>query len=139
MFGLVLGIIVHLTLTDIYPDITLNNYSLSDPFPGYYLALFLLFIPLLILIYFCMNRIKVKRVLQGYVLFINLTIYFVYGILVMGGQFWHLPLLFEGNFIMWLSIEHSDQYFSVSSLLVVILFTKLNMQNFKLDQDSKKY
>ena len=127
LFGFILGTILHSVFID--PDtevkFSIYRYSITKPFPGYYLGGLLLTIPLFLMLYLIMIISKSNVVIYKYITVVNIIIYFVYGILVFGGNFWHLHKLFKGNFQGWLTGEHSDQYFSVSSLLSVILFTLL--------------
>lgn len=105
---------------------TYNLYTYSlDQFiiPIYYffpIYLIPYFILLYLLIIFMRKKNNFSFYLKG---LIFLTSYFCYGFLVFGNQFWHVKNLFEDNkFIKWLSSEHRDLYFSVSSLLGCILF-----------------
>jgi hypothetical protein len=141
LFGFVLGFILHTAFIDPDAEIkySMYRYSFSRPFPGYYLSGLLLFSPFFLIVYIVMMKFKSNVVMQKYITIFNIAIYFLYGVLVFGGQFWHLPKLLKGNFQGWLTGEHADLYFSISSLLAVLLFTRLLKQNLKLDQDSKKH
>ncbi len=129
VFGFALGFIVHLILSNTHPDIvlkySLRSYPLSRPFPGYSLSWYFLIILFFFLMNLLMNRFKSSYIMQKYTVLIFIFFYFLYGIFIFGGQLWKFSFLFGEKFILWLAAEHSDHYFSVSSLLAVIFFTIL--------------
>jgi hypothetical protein len=142
VFGFALGNIVHSVLSNTDPDIALKynlrSYPLNKPFPGYSLSWYFLIVLFFFIIYLLMKRFKSNQIMQKYAILIVIPIYFVYGIFVFGGQLWKLSFLFGEKFILWLAAEHSDHYFSISSLLAVILFTILLKRNYKISPGSQK-
>ena len=141
VFGFALGLIVHSVLSNIHPEIALkynlSSYPLSNPFPGYSLSWYILIVLFFFIIYLLMKRFKSNKIMQKYAILIVIPIYFVYGIFVFGGQLWKFSFLFGEKFILWLAAEHSDHYFSISSLLAVILFTLLLKSYFKIRSGSQ--
>ena len=139
LFGFAFGFILHSVFIDPDTEIkySMYRYSISNPFPGYYLPGLLLFVPLFFIMYFVMMLFKSNDVIKRHITIINITIYFVYGVLIFGGQFWHFPKLFKGNFAGWLTGEHADLYFSISSLLSVLLFTVLLKRYYKIRSGPK--
>lgn len=131
LFGFVLGFILNVLF--IFPDVEIKysmyRYSFSRPFPGYYLSGLLIFAPFFLMVYIVMMKFKSNVGLQKYSTIFIVAIYFLYGVLVFGGQFWHLPKLLKGDFQGWLTGEHADLYFSISSLIAVLLFAGLLKQN----------
>ena len=122
LFGFTFGYLLKLVFIDPNVEIKYNSslYSLSIPFPGYYLSGLLFSIPLFLLLYLVMNKFKSNVVFQNNII-----------ILVFRGQFWHFIRLLKGDFQVWLGGEHSDRYFSISSCLAVLLFTFLIRRHFK--------
>lgn len=140
LFGFAFGLILHSVFIDPDTEIkySMYRYSISKPFPGYYLPGLLLFVPLFFIMYFVMKLLKSNNFINKHFTIINISIYFVYGVLVFGGQFWHFPKLFKGNYSGWLTGEHADLYFSISSLLAVIIFTILLKRYYNIRSGPKK-
>lgn len=131
VFGFAFGSAVHLLFidTDMEAKYGLYRYSLSKPFPGYYLGGFIFFAPFYLIVYLVMWLSRSSLFVKQYLIVFITILYFVYGILVFGGQFWHLAILFNGNFQGWFTDEYVDRFYGISSLLAVMLFVVLVRRN----------
>ena len=136
VFGFIIGEITYFISVNISEELSnkhhLDDYPVLDsafiPFLLLILAYSILFLPFYFLLYFIF-RWMMSKYKVGFLqtILITLPLYFIFGVLMYGGQFGHI-LLFnhdyygEISFLGWLSAEHLDFNTTAARLLSSILF-----------------
>lgn len=131
LFGFIIGKLVNL----IFPFTTSVVGSEYNLFPYgteqlnlMYLLFPIYFLPFFVIFYVVLLFVKSKPYPPSWALMLfMILLYFIYGILIYGKQFWHINQLTNSNknIYTWLASEHKDLHFSLASLFGTILYLYL--------------
>ena len=134
IIGIIIGKIVYIILNNsnfnelhhnLFFDYPLSEIMTHIIFFDFTLRFVPFFFIELMLIKILAKRFKLKFL---FLIFSVLPFYVIYGLIKYRSQFWQLGYIFQGNIsiLQWLSYEHKDLHFSISSLLSSVLFIWLN-------------
>lgn len=130
-FGFLIGNIVNIIFpydsTGVGRDYNLWVYSIEH-LHGMYLYFPIYFLPFYGITYWILRFFRPRLQLSSWALILVVVVlYFVYGYLCYGKQFWHLSYLgnTNKNIYNWLASEHKDLHFSIASLLSTFLYIYL--------------
>lgn len=98
-------------------------YSITEMLknPIWFLSLTIQFILFFVFLYFYSNFLFIQGRSLLYTIILSIPIYYIYGVAVYGGLFWHLSMFALGNFSIheWLKSEQRAMHFSFASLLSI--------------------
>jgi hypothetical protein len=86
------------------------------------------FVPVYLILFGVFRLLTIKLNIRLYhLLLVMIFVYFLYGYILFGMQFWHLKYIMGRypDINKWIEYEHRDLYFSITSLLGFVLFTWL--------------
>jgi len=122
-------------------EYNLFSYSFDQLLMPMYYGFPIFFIPFYFLVFMVLKLIVRRWKARWYQLIIIMVpIYFLYGFLLFGGQFWHVYRYDNRNFNFyeWLGSEHRDLHFSVASFFSSVLFIWLSVyRKLKNEVDQK--